>query len=169
MNSGARDSRAPMPATRTVRVPGRNGLNVLVVEDDEADAYLISNALERHPRIAGITFARDGVEAMAHLDRTAVSPDFAIVDLHMPRKNGLALLVELRCRNVASFPVIILTSSSAINDGVRSRLRGADGFLIKPDSFEELECLLSETIAAVQACQNPPVSRGGLDWWDGGR
>jgi DNA-binding response OmpR family regulator len=138
-----------VPRSETTGWPAlaEDGLEVLVVEDDEADTFLIRNALRMNPRISRIVMARDGVEALQWLDSGLVSPDLAIVDLHMPRKNGFSLLVELRCRANMEFPTIVLTSSKASADAARSKLRGADCFLTKPDSMEELSWLLSQTIA----------------------
>src|SRR5262249_21276782 len=104
-------------------------LKVLVVEDDDADAYLIRSALKRNPRVTQMVLAHDGIEALELLDSGLVAPSIAIVDLHMPRKNGFSLLVELRCRPNADFPAIVLSSSTASADSARSRLRGADCFL----------------------------------------
>jgi CheY-like chemotaxis protein len=128
---------------------GERDLQVLVVEDDDADAYLIRSALKRNPRVTQMVLAHDGIEALELLDSGLVAPDIAIVDLHMPRKNGFSLLVELRCRPKADFPAIVLSSSSACADGARSRLRGADCFLTKPDSIDELHRMLSSAMASI--------------------
>ncbi|HVY87197.1 MAG TPA: response regulator [Caulobacterales bacterium] len=122
-------------------------LQVLVVEDDEADAYLIERALARHPRIERLVRAVDGVAALDALAR-GFKPDFAIIDLQMPRKNGFSLLVELGCLDRA-FPCIVLTSSTARTDWVRSKLRGAGDVLTKPDNVEALRELLDEALGAV--------------------
>lgn len=123
------------------------GLEVLVVEDDEADAYLIRSALKCNPRIARVALARDGVEALEWLDSGLIQPDVAIVDLHMPRKNGFSLLVDIRCRLKADLKTIVLTSSMACIDAARSKLRGADCFLTKPDTVVELHWALSNAMA----------------------
>ncbi len=128
---------------------GDSDLQVLVVEDDDADAFLIRSALRRNPRVSQMVLAHDGIEALELLDSGLVVPDIAIMDLHMPRKNGFSLLVELRCRPCADFPAIVLSSSSASTDNARSRLRGADRFLTKPDSIDELHRLLSDAMANI--------------------
>jgi CheY-like chemotaxis protein len=128
----------------------KTGLQVLVVEDDAADAYLIYRALADNPRVGEITQARDGVEALELLNSGAVEPDLAIIDLHMPRKNGFSLLVELACREDQKFTTVVLTSSKASSDAVRSKLRGANCFLTKPDSVEEFQLLLGEVVAAMR-------------------
>jgi CheY-like chemotaxis protein len=125
------------------------GLNILVVEDDEADAYLIERCLGENPRVATIMRAADGVEALDLIDCGIIEPDLAIVDLHMPRKNGFNLLLELSCRETPRFPMVVLTSSTARTDAIRSKLRGANQVLTKPDTVEELDQVLSEAIAAV--------------------
>lgn len=127
-------------------MPEARELQVLIVEDDEADAYLIERALDGHPNLA-LLRAVDGVEAMEFLE-DGVEPDLAIIDLHMPRKNGFSLLLELNCTG-RRFPMVVLTSSTAPSDAMRSKLRGADRVLAKPDTVEELRTLLSGVIAAV--------------------
>jgi CheY-like chemotaxis protein len=139
------------PTRRPLRSPATSdaGLEVLVVEDDEADAYLIRGALRQNPQVFSIALARDGVEAMELLNSGTVLPDVAIIDLHMPRKSGFALLLEMRCRPQFDFPAIVLTSSMVQEDRFRAKLRGADCVLTKPDSNEELEWMLSDAIANI--------------------
>src|SRR5262245_43719576 len=100
--------RYPPPRGVAVR-----GLNVLVVEDDVADAHLIKRALADSPRVAHVDFASDGVEALALIDQGIAPPDLAIIDLKMPRMDGFRLLIELACRDEDRFPVVVLTSSTA--------------------------------------------------------
>jgi len=126
------------------------GLCVLVVEDDDADAYLIERALLANADIGGILRATDGVEALALVDSGAVEPDLALIDLQMPRKNGFHLLVDFAVRRQPCFPMVVLTSSTAPTDAMRSRLRGAVRVLTKPDSLEELEALLASTITSTR-------------------
>ena len=71
----------------------------------------------------------------------------AIIDLNMPRKNGLACSFDLACRPNSHMKTIVLTSSTAIQDASRSRLRGADCFLTKPDTIEELDYVLTSAIS----------------------
>ena len=129
----------PLPAT----------LQVLLVEDDDADAYLIERALSANPRVGAIVRARDGVEALELVDARRMKPDLAIVDLHMPRKDGFALLSELAARVTVEFPSVILTSSKRGADALRSRKRGATLFVTKPDSLEKLTAALNRVVATV--------------------
>ncbi|HWA00223.1 MAG TPA: response regulator [Caulobacterales bacterium] len=127
-------------------LPPPRELQILVVEDDEADAYLIQRALAASGR-CNVLRAVDGVEALRLIDQ-GVKPDLAIIDLQMPRKNGFSLLVELGCAG-CSFPTVVLTSSRARADWVRSKVRGAGEVLTKPDNLEELRDLLDEAIAGL--------------------
>ena len=126
-----------------------DALQVLVVEDDAADLYLLKAALADNPRVCEVVAAQDGVEAMDLIESGAVNPDLAIIDLQMPRKNGLALLLELRTRGDTSFPSIVLTSSRSAADAMRSRNRGAELFLVKPDSIEKLTALMDDVISVL--------------------
>lgn len=130
----------------------REGLHVLVVEDNEADAHLIQRALRQQGEIVGaIQIAKDGVEALELLDASLVSPDLVIMDLQMPRMDGFKLLIEMSCRGHSGFPIVVLTSSTAKNDIVRSLFRGATKVVSKPNSLEALEGEISTTVAAAEA------------------
>ncbi|HKT54081.1 MAG TPA: response regulator [Caulobacteraceae bacterium] len=124
-------------------------LCILVVEDDAADAYLISRVLERQPGVAKVIRACDGVEALDLVESGRANPDLAFIDLHMPRKNGFNLLAAFGGRTELNFPMVVLTSSTAPTDAIRSRLRGAIRVVTKPDTVEELETVLRATITAV--------------------
>jgi CheY-like chemotaxis protein len=132
--------------TRTRYLPG---LQVLLVEDDEADAYLIRNALAKNPRVSDVVLAQDGDEALDLFDRHRVFPDLAFVDLRMPRKNGLAFLKEIGTRPSARFPCAVLTSSKSGKDAMRARSRGAIEFVTKPKGEPELKTELDRIIAGV--------------------
>jgi len=125
------------------------GLQVLLVEDDDADAYLIRRALAKNPWVGEVVLAEDGVEALELFDKGRISPDLAIVDLHMPRKDGLCLLKEFSSRASAHFPSVVLTSSKSSKDVVRAKNRGALEFITKPKTEEELAATLNRVIRSV--------------------
>jgi two-component system response regulator len=124
-------------------------LRVLLVEDDEADVYLIRRALANNPRVGEVVVARDGVEALELIEYWSTAPDLAIVDLHMPRRDGFALLRDFASRKTDPFPSIVLTSSRAGADALRSKKRGAVEFLTKPNSVEKLTTALDRVIAMI--------------------
>jgi CheY-like chemotaxis protein len=125
------------------------GLQVLLVEDDEADAYLIRRALAANPRVSDVVLAEDGEEALELFDRRRVFPDLALVDLRMPRKDGLAFLKELAARPSALFPCAVLTSSKSGKDAIRAKHRGAVEFVTKPKAENEMRFALDRLIATV--------------------
>ncbi len=140
---------APEHFSPPALLDGPRKLNILLVEDDDADAYLISLALSGIDAIASVLRARDGVQAIDLLEHCVVMPDLAIIDLQMPRKNGFDLLLNLACRDQGDLPCAVLTSSTVREDEVRSRLRGADFFLTKPKTMADLEAVLAALVKRI--------------------
>lgn len=135
-------------------------LQVLIAEDDEADAYLIRQALQASPMIGGIAVARDGEEALALMRSGGLRPDLAIIDLNMPRKGGMGLLVDFACGGWDRFPVAVLTSSKSSIDQFRARLRGAHTIITKPDTQEELAEVLEGLVASAVAISQDRHAEG---------
>jgi CheY-like chemotaxis protein len=125
---------------------GSDQLRVLLVEDNAADVYLITRALARNPRVAEVVQAQDGVEALDLIESGAAEPDLAVIDLHLPRKDGFALLRELKLRGSTQFPSVVLTSSRSAADAMRSKNRGAEVVLVKPSSAAKLDALMDGVI-----------------------
>jgi CheY-like chemotaxis protein len=135
------------PAAEPIKIADAlPGLCVLTVEDDEADAYLIGRALSDIPAVGRVVHARDGVEALAMVDRGEVTPDLAFIDLRMPLMDGFDLLVAFASRPGLSFPLVVLTSSSSPGDAIRSRLRSAVRVVAKPPTVTELYAVLITAI-----------------------
>jgi CheY-like chemotaxis protein len=124
-------------------------IEILLVEDDEADAYLVRSALATNAKVGKVTLARNGVEALELIDSGASRPDLAIVDLQMPRKNGFALLSDFSTRECAQFPTIVLTSSTSGADILRCWKRGAVEFIAKRDSVSAMAAALDHVISNV--------------------
>lgn len=126
----------------------REKIEILLVEDDEADAFLITEALRRNRRVGQIVRACDGVDALEMLDR-GLCPDLAIVDLQMPRKDGLALLRDIRERRGIHFNAVVLTSSRRGADIYRSVKRGACMFATKPRYADKYQSVIDDAIASI--------------------
>jgi len=124
-------------------------LQILLVEDDEADAYLIRRALAKNPRVGEVLLAEDGVEALQLFDREWFSPDMAIVDWHMPRKDGQALLEDLGNRTAVRFPSIVLSSSKSNKHALGATKTGAVEFMTKPKSEDQLRAILDRAIESL--------------------
>ncbi|MEV6264083.1 response regulator [Streptomyces sp. NPDC051784] len=114
--------------------------DVLLVEDDMADAMLIEEALsERGTR--NLVQVADGVAALEHLRAPdSVRPDLIVLDLNMPRMNGRDLLQILKTdENLQSIPVVVLTTSSAPEDIAGAYGRHANAYVTKPVNLDEFE------------------------------
>jgi len=120
---------------------------VLLVEDNEADVRLTREALREAGEDVRLSAVGDGEQALAYLRREAgfaeaPRPDLVLLDLNLPRKNGLEVLDELRAdERLAAIPVIVLTSSAARADVEAAYTRGANAFVVKPlelDAFMDL-------------------------------
>ena len=137
----------------------RRDLCILLLEDDDADAYLTKRELLGIPGVTKIVRARDGREAIAMLDSGQLSPDLAFVDLQMPTMDGLDFLSECLSRGLANVPMVVLTSSSARHDAVRSRVRGAVQVITKPTGVGDLRRMLQEAVETF----SPPDTASAAD------
>ncbi|MFF1414461.1 response regulator [Streptomyces sp. NPDC058289] len=123
----------------TMNDPARP-FDVLLVEDDVADAMLIEEALsERGAR--NLVQATDGVAALEHLrDPDSPRPDLIVLDLNMPRMNGRDLLRILKNdADLQTIPVVVLTTSSAPDDVVGAYTSHANAYVTKPVNLAEFE------------------------------
>ena len=113
-------------------------LNILLVEDDEVDVMNVRRAFDRN-RIANPLFvAPDGVEGLRMLRANEVPRERRIIllDLNMPRMNGIEFLRELRAdAALAHTPVIVLTTSDDERDKINAYNLNVAGYLLKPVTF----------------------------------
>ena len=111
---------------------------ILLVEDDPADAGLAKRALRDGRILCNVAHVRDGVEAMEYLRRQgsfagAARPDLILLDLNMPRMDGRDVLQELKADDeLKTIPVVILTTSDIDRDVSASYRLGANSFITKP-------------------------------------
>ena len=126
-----------MPRTETI----------LVAEDDSNDAFFLQRAFKKAGIATSLRFVRDGQEAIDYLsgeglyaDRAAhPKPDLLLLDLKMPRMNGFQVLEWVRHQpGLKRLPVIIFTSSYEDKDINHAYDLGANSYLIKPHSSEDL-------------------------------
>jgi DNA-binding response OmpR family regulator len=108
-------------------------MRLLVVEDDTRLADLLARSLRESGYAVDI--ARDGEEAIAHV--TANSYDGIVLDVALPRKDGLAVSREIRARGL-TVPILMLTARDAVRDRVAGLDSGADDYLTKPFDLSEL-------------------------------
>lgn len=108
-------------------------MRILVVEDDRKAARFLKQGLEEEGHLVDV--AADGEEG-AHLGH--LNPyDLIVLDIQLPKKNGLELSRELR-REAVETPILMLTGRDSTEDIVRGLNAGADDYLTKPFAFDEL-------------------------------
>ena len=113
--------------------------DILLVEDDAADAILIAEALAERGTRRTITQVGDGIAALDHLRSThGVRPDLIVTDLNMPRMNGHELLGLLKTdKRLRTIPVVVLTSSSSDTDVLAAYGSHANAYVTKPIALDE--------------------------------
>jgi len=117
---------------------------ILLVEDSLNDIELVLAALKKNKFANEVIVARDGEEAMEYLhgrgsaEQAAEYPLVVLLDLKMPRKDGLEVLREMKDdERLKRIPVVMLTSSREESDLVRSYELGVNAYVVKPVRFEE--------------------------------
>jgi CheY-like chemotaxis protein len=110
---------------------------VLLVEDDPGDVVLIQEAFEHNKVRNRLHVVGDGVEAMAFLrNGGGERPDLVLLDLNLPRKDGREVLAEVKSDpELRSIPVVVLTTSKAEEDILRSYDLHANAYVTKPVDF----------------------------------
>jgi two-component system, chemotaxis family, response regulator Rcp1 len=122
------------------RASSTRSLRVLLVEDNPADARLVQETFREGHLPVHLSVARDGVEAIQFLTNTDGSslPHLILLDLNLPRKSGFEVLEEIKGnKRLRSIPIIIMTTSDAEKDIVRSYDLHANAFITKPVDLED--------------------------------
>lgn len=124
-----------------------NSITILMADDDPEDRMLTKDALDESRLSNTINFVEDGQELMDYLlnkgkyiDKVKYpKPGIILLDLNMPKKDGREALKEIKAeRSLRSIPIIILTTSKAEEDIVRTYDLGVNSFITKPVSFDGL-------------------------------
>jgi len=137
---------------------------ILIIEDDPNDVLFLKRALKKNGINNPVCTLPDGEEAISFLsgsgkysDRVAHPfPRVIILDLKMPRKTGLEVLEWLRDHpKYRVIPTIVLTSSKLNEDVVRAYGLGANSYMVKPSSFEDLQKLMKTAHEYWSLCLKP--------------
>ncbi|MGB9682387.1 MAG: two-component system response regulator RppA [bacterium] len=110
-------------------------MRILVVEDEEKLALAIKKGLERENYTVDCVF--DGEDAQYRIETGYEDYDLVILDLMLPKKDGIAICKEIREANI-TIPILMLTARDKTEDKILGLDSGADDYLVKPFSFEEL-------------------------------
>lgn len=119
---------------------------ILVADDDPDDRMLIQEAFQELDTHCCLRFVEDGLELVDYLYRrnkysdpmNSPRPDLILLDINMPRMNGYDALNLIRSNGFKDIPVIMLTTSDEEQVVLKSYMLGANAFVKKPLSFEEL-------------------------------
>ena len=126
-------------------------IHILLVEDDEVDVMNVRRAFKKSNIVHPIYIAGNGLEALAILRGSAkIEPTMPqwrrliLLDLNMPRMNGIEFLRELRMdENLRSIPVIVLTTSNEDRDKVEAYNLNVAGYILKPVTFSNFVDVMS--------------------------
>lgn len=129
-------------------------MEILLVDDSEADTYLTKLALHAALPDSHVRVVEDGEQALGYLNEvknssTAAPPDLIVLDLNMPRVDGFSVLVQLKSMpEYKSVPVVVLTTSTWQTDINRAYQLGAFKYFSKPSTWEDY-IALGSNIATV--------------------
>jgi CheY-like chemotaxis protein len=136
---------------------------ILVVEDDAEDVFFMLRAFEKAGVKPPVRVAKDGLEAIEYLagsgpfqDRGRFPlPCLVVLDLKLPKKNGLEVLQWLRRReNLREMPVVMVSGAGQASEKDQVRREGVDLFLVKPITFDELvELAAAIRVEAEEHCE----------------
>jgi len=127
-----------------------NAIDVLLVEDDPGDVLMTREAFEDYKIRNTLHVATNGVEAMAFLRKEgehaeAPTPDLILLDLNLPKMDGREVLAAVKeDPGLRSIPVVVLTTSEAEEDVVRSYSLHANAYVTKPVDFERFVTVVQQ-------------------------
>ncbi len=113
--------------------------NVLLIEDDPADALLVEEALVERQLTRTVHRVEDGVAALEYLRAPdSLRPDLIVLDLNMPRMSGRELLTILKDdADLSAIPVVVLTTSGAPDDIQQAYAQHANAYVTKPVNLDD--------------------------------
>jgi CheY-like chemotaxis protein len=137
---------------------------ILLVEDDERDVELALTALEEHRLANEVVVARDGKEALDYLYRRGQfamraegNPVVVLLDLKMPKVDGLEVLRQVRLdQQLKVMPIVVLTSSREEQDLIESYKLGVNAYVVKPVDFHEFVDAVKELGVFWAVINEPP-------------
>jgi len=131
--------------------------NILLVEDDTIDAMTVKRALQEINTENELVIVKNGEEALSFLlDSDNSIPFLILLDLNMPRMNGIEFLIQIKKHEkLMRIPVIVITTSSDERDKQRSYDCGAVGYFIKPVEYKKFVGIIERIIGYWTACELP--------------
>lgn len=131
-------------------------IDILLVEDDEVDIMNVQRTFKKLNVQHRLDVARDGKEALLHLKNGTTKPQVILLDINMPRMNGLEFLRELRADpELARIAVFVMSTSSNPADKSIAFQFNVAGYIVKPLSNEDFNHLLSCLLRFWEICEFP--------------
>lgn len=130
--------------------PAGQPIEVLLVEDDPGDVLLIREAFEFNKVHNNLNVVSDGEQALAYLRREGEHagsnrPDLVLLDLNLPRKDGREVLAEVKQDPaLRTIPIVVLTTSEAEEDVLKSYQLHANAYVTKPVDFERFVSIVRQ-------------------------
>ncbi len=137
---------------------------ILLVEDDKRDLELTLVALERSQLANEVIVVRDGAQALDYLMREGDfkmreegNPAVVLLDLKLPKVNGLEVLQRVRATpSLRSMPIVMLTSSQEESDVVKSYELGVNAYVVKPVEFRQFVAAIADLGVFWAVLNEPP-------------
>ena len=133
---------------------------ILLVEDNPGDAYLICDVLNKGPQPCHVSVAVNGVKALDFLrehDCDGMAPDMVLLDLNLPVKDGRAVLSEVKADSVLrKIPIVVFSTSQANSDIERCYDLGANAYVVKPVEFRQFAFVLEQLDTFWLSINQPP-------------
>lgn len=137
-------------------------LKIMLADDDEADRLLFTDAFAELKSEITIKTVNDGMELMdlLHATETEDLPQILFLDINMPQKTGIDCLKEIRAdKRFKNVTIAIYSTSSSEKDMDDTFLYGANVYIHKPNSFNELKKVLGKAIMNFKIYQDPPFKK----------
>ena len=130
--------------------PAGQPIEVLLVEDDPGDVLLIREAFDFNKVHNNLNVVSDGEQALDYLRGTGdysdrIRPDLVLLDLNLPRKDGREVLAEVKTDpDLRTIPIVVLTTSEAEEDVLKSYQLHANAYVTKPVDFERFVSIVRQ-------------------------
>jgi CheY-like chemotaxis protein len=127
-------------------------IQIVMADDDSDDRMLAAEAFEENKLANKLSFVENGEELLDYLlwrkqynSTNAPRPDIILLDINMPKMNGIQALKEIKANDeLKKIPVIMLTTSNSDEDVVKSYNLGVNSFITKPVTFDDLVTIISD-------------------------
>jgi CheY-like chemotaxis protein len=137
-----------------------NDCEIVLIEDNPADVYLVRLALKENDVHCQMTIFANGQEALSSLCQPAQRqfvPNVILLDLNTPKSDGFEVLIRLRgTPHLANVPIAIITSSQATSDKARTARLGVVRYIHKPSQLNEFIATVGQAVKDMLRQDSPP-------------